>query len=397
MARLAVFAAGSLVLAGVLASVGCGTENGSTFGDQSSGDVPGANPLNGQLGSSGGPGGSSGSSGASSGQVGAVGGVDPSSACATSSAGVDAPPIYLVFMVDRSGSMGNSNQAGQNLNLRWNPVKAGLQAFFADPANANVHASITFFSQGTTSAVECSDATYSTPAVAMTALPDATQFTAAFGAQSPGGGTPTKPAENGAIAYAQTVQAGLKPGEKVAIVLATDGEPNDCTSTPDNVAAAAATVASTIPTYVIGVGPDTTNLDKIAVGGGTTKAIMIATANAAQVSADLRAAIGKIKAAQLGCTYTLPPPPAGQTLDVNAVNVDYTPAGGPPQTLAYSADCSNPNGWHYDSATAPTQIVMCANSCSTLQADTTGGKVDIIFGCAIAANPGDPLPGGGVK
>src|SRR4029079_17398372 len=139
------------------------------------------------------------------------------------------------------------------------------------------------------------------------------------------------------------------------------------------------------------------NLDKIAVGGGTNKAIMIATANAAQVSADLRAAIGKIKAAQLGCEYTLPAPPAGQTLNVNAVNVNYTPKGGAAQTLTYSADCANANGWHYNSATAPTQIVMCSHACSVLKADTTGGKVDIIFGCAITADPGDPLPGGGVK
>jgi hypothetical protein len=396
MARLAVFVAGSVALVVVLASVGCGSSDSSTFDDATSGGNGDGNLLNsGQLGSSGGPGSSG--SGGSSGQVGAVGGVDPSSACATSAAGVDAPPIHLVFMVDKSGSMGNSAQAGQNLALRWNPVKDGLQTFFADAANANVHASIAFFPQGASSAIECTDATYTTPQVAMTALPDATQFAAAFTATAPSGGTPTKPAELGAIAYAQSVQAGLPAGEKVAIVLATDGEPNNCSSTPDNVAAAAATVAATIPTYVIGVGPDTTNLDKIAVGGGTTKAIMIATANAAQVSADLRAAIGKIKAAQLGCEYKLPAPPAGQTLDVNAVNVNYTPAGSAAQTLSYSADCANPNGWHYDSVTAPTQIVMCSNACATLKADTTGGKIDIIFGCATTTKPGDPLPGGGVK
>jgi hypothetical protein len=230
----------------------------------------------------------------------------------------------------------------------------------------------------------------------MTALPDATDFSAALDATSPGQGTPTLPAENGAISYAQSVQATLKAGEKVAIVLATDGDPNDCSSTAANVGAAAAAVASTIPTYVIGVGPDTTNLDTIATGGGTSKAIMIATNNTAQVSADLRAAIGKIKAEQLGCEYTLPPPPAGKTLDVNAVNVDYTPAGGATQTLTYSASCSNANGWHYDSVTSPTKIIMCANSCAVLKADT-GGKVDIIFGCAIAAPPGSTLPGGGVK
>jgi hypothetical protein len=65
--------------------------------------------------------------------------------------------------------------------------------------------------------------------------------------------------------------------------------------------------------------------------------------------------------------------------------------------MSYSGDCAKANGWHYDSTTAPTQIVMCPGACTTLKNDKTGGKLDIIFGCAIAANPGDTLPGGGVK
>jgi hypothetical protein len=193
------------------------------------------------------------------------------------------------------------------------------------------------------------------------------------------------------------VKSTLRAGEKVAIVLATDGDPNDCSSTVENVAAAAAAVKNEIPTYVIGVGPDTTKLDAIAQGGGTGHAIMIATANPAQVSADLRAAVGQIKAAQLGCNYPLPAPPDGKSLDVNAVNVDYTPAGGSAQTIGYSADCANPNGWHYDDAAAPKEVVMCPSSCSTLKSDTVGGRIEIVFGCAIEAAPGTELPGGGVR
>lgn len=399
MARLGLMVAGSFVVTALVTVAGCGSSDDSTFGSSggaSSGDIG----SSGSLGSSGGGdrNGTSGGTGASGG-VGSVGGVTPGSACATSNAGVDASPIYLVFMIDHSGSMG-----GNAVSVRWNPVVSGLNAFFADAANANVHASMAFFAQGSTQnsgSAGCQSATYSIPKVAMTALPDATSFAAAFtAAGAPSGGTPTLPAENGAIEYAQTVQAGLKPGEKVAIILATDGDPNDCSSTAAGVATAAATVAATIPTYVIGVGSDgnlLANMKTIAVGGGTTNAIMINTTSTAQVSADLRTAIGKIKAAQLGCTYNLPPPPAGQTLDVNAVNINYTPAGGAPQTLAYSANCADPKGWHYDSTTAPTQIIMCGDACSTLQADTTGGKLDIIFGCAIAAPPGTELPGGGVK
>ena len=326
-----------------------------------------------------------------------VGGVTPGSACATASASVAAPPVHLVFMIDRSGSMGNSKQAGQNLEVRWKPVVSGLDAFFADDANGNVSASIAFFSQGgNDETIECSANTYKTPAVSMRKLPDASAFSSALAGQSPGGGTPTKPALQGAIAYAQQVKASLPAGEKVAIVLATDGDPNDCSSTAENVADVAATVKADIPTYVIGVGPDTTKLDTIANGGGTGKAIMIPTNDPSQVSADLRNAVGQIKAQQLGCNYPLPAPPSGQTLDVNAVNVDYTPAGGKSQTLAYSADCSNPKGWHYDNAAAPKEVIMCNASCDTLKADH-GGKIEIVFGCAIEAPPGTELPGGGVR
>lgn len=334
----------------------------------------------------------------SSGGAGDVGGLE-GEACATASKAVEAPPVHLVFMIDRSGSMGNTKEAGNNLEVRWKPVVAGLDAFFADAANSNVSASLAYFAQGISKGspkgMECDADTYAKPAVSMRQLPDANAFSSALGGVEPQGGTPTKPALQGAIAYAQQIKASLPAGEKVAIVLATDGDPNDCSSTAENVADVAAAVKAQIPTYVIGVGPDTTKLDTIAQGGGTNKAIMIKTANPAQVSADLRKAVGQIKAEQLGCSYPLPTPPDGKSLDVNAVNVDFTPANGKAQTLAYSADCTNANGWHYDSTSAPTEVVMCASSCNTLKAGA--GKVDIVFGCAIEAPPGTQLPGGGVR
>jgi hypothetical protein len=377
---------------GALVAVGCGSSgDDSSFGDGSSGgDGNGTSGGPGSLGSSGGNMVHSGTSGASgSGGVGDVKPVSAGDACANSNAGVDALPIYLVFMFDKSGSMG-----GSALSTKWNPAVAAMKSFFADPASANIHASLAFFAQNNN---ECSTNSYANPAVAMKALPDSTAFAAALDATSPSGGTPTLPAENGAIQYAQSIAATLTAGEKVAIVLVTDGDPNDCSSTPKNVGDAAATVAATIKTYVIGVGPDATNLDTIATGGGTAPHIQVNTSSGATTSADLRAAIGKIKAAQLSCDYTLPTPPSGKTLDVNAVNVNYTPGGGAVKTLGYSANCADPNGWHYDNVMTPTKIVMCADICKTLQNDTSGGTVDIIFGCSTAVTGGGPPPGGGVK
>jgi uncharacterized protein YegL len=372
-----------LAVLGAVAAVACGSAGDSTFGDGTGANDPNANPSEHPfLGTSGGPDPNAGSSG-SSGGVGTVKPVSATDACASSNAGVDALPIYLVFMVDKSGSMG-----GKELSVKWTPAVAALKDFFADKASANIHASLAFFK----SADECNVASYATPTVPMKSLPDAS-FATALNAQSPSGGTPTLPAEQGAIQYAQSVAAGLKAGEKVAIVLVTDGDPNDCNSTAANVGAAAATVAGSIKTYVIGVGNGAANLDTIAAGGGTAPHIQVNTTSAATTSADLRAAIGKIKASQLTCDYALPAPPNGKTIDVNAVNVNYT-SGGKTTTLAYSADCSNPGGWHYDNVKAPTKIIMCPSICTTLQNDSAGGKVDIIFGCSTAVPPGGTPPGG---
>jgi uncharacterized protein YegL len=396
MARRASLSSLSVCFSGVLvaiAAVACGSASDSTFGDPN-----GGTPTDPNAGTSGNTafGGTSGgavdpnagtSGSMTSGGVGAVKPVSATDACASSNAGVDALPIYLVFMVDKSGSMG-----GASLSVKWTPAVAALKDFFADPTSANIHASLAFFKSND----ECNVDSYATPAVAMSALPDATAFSTALNANSPGGGTPTLPAEQGAVQYAQTIAAGLKAGEKIAVVLVTDGDPNDCNSTSTNVAAAAATVAATIKTYVIGVGNEVAKLDEIATGGGTAPHIQVNTTNAATTSADLRTAIGKIKAAQLSCDYTLPPPPTGKTIDVNAVNVNYT-TGGKTTTLGYSADCSNAGGWHYDSTTAPTKIIMCPSICTALQADTSGGKVDIVFGCSTAVTGGGPPPSMGPK
>ncbi len=378
------------VAATVVRVPACGSSgDDSVFKGGTSGGASGTSGgASGGFGTSGGASGTSGgASGGTSGGAGTVGNVDPSSACATSSAGADLDPVSLVFMIDRSGSMG-----GGAASVRWNPVVAGLEAFYADAGSKNIESSLAFFPINDKDGKSvCTSASYQTQAVAMSPLPDDTSFRNAFKATGPGGGTPTSPALTGAIEYAKTIKAA---GKKVAIVLATDGQPNDCSSTVSGVANVAASgVTAGIKTYVVGVGPDTGNLDQIATGGGTSKAIMIPTSDPAQVSTDLRKAVGVIAASLLGCQYNLPAPPSGQSLDVNSVNVNYTPGAGTLSTLKYSADCSNAGGWHYDNPAAPTKIVMCPSICDTLTKDTSGGKVSIVFGCKTAGAEGG-VPGG---
>lgn len=327
----------------------CGGDPGSGFGKDGKGDPN--DPL-----------------GGGGGTFSGGGGTPPDlMKCATSSATPTPIPVNLVFMFDQSGSMGQSS--------KWTSCVQGLNGFFADPSSKGLNASIQYFPQGS----QCSVSTFQSPAVAMRPLPDASTFSSSIAAHSPGGGTPTLPAEQGAIAYAQQIGS-QHPGEKIAIVLVTDGDPNDCSSTPQNVAMAAATVAMKIPTYVIGVGPSLQNLDTIAMGGGTTKATIVQTNNPQQIVTDFQNALNAIRGLTLACEYGIPAPSNGQVIDFTKVNVVFTPTNAPQETLQYSQDCSNPNGWRYDNPNNPTKILLCQNACTNVQKDKSG-KIDVVFGC----------------
>lgn len=270
---------------------------------------------------------------------------------------------------------------------KWVPVGAAMNAFFADPKSAGTSASLGFFPlTDKDGATICSNTNYSTPAVALTALPNSSKFSAAISAQKPGGNTPTEVALQGAIAYAKTV-AQAHPDDATAIVLVTDGEPTQCgvdgaqpISVVQGVAQAAATGTPSIKTYVIGVGDNLTNLNLIAQSGGTTKATLVSSTNPTQTATDFQNALDKIRGDAVSCNVALPKPPDGKTLDINAVNVVAT-IGGKEDVLTYNKDCNGGTGWHYDDANAPKEVQLCAGSCQAVRADA-GGKLAITFGCA---------------
>lgn len=296
----------------------------------------------------------------------AAAGGDGLAQCATSTATPTPVPVSLVFIFDKSGSMDD--------NSKWTSCQTGLTSFFADKNSAGLSASLQYFPLSN----ECNVGGYAAPAVSMRALPDSSTFSTSMMANSPGGNTPTLPALTGAIQYAQSVQNGNKAG-KVAVVLVTDGEPNDCNSSVTSVANEAASASSTIPTFVIGVG-NTGNLDAIAAAGGTTKATIVSTNNPQQTSQDFETALNAIRGITLACEYQIPPPPQGETFDENKVNVEYTPQNGGPSTLTYNQDCTGGTGWHYDDPKNPQKIMLCSGTCSSVQQQS--GKIDIVLGCA---------------
>jgi hypothetical protein len=348
--------------------------------DSNFGDGDGSSGTSGSSGSSGSTGGIVGTSGGTSGTSGtsgASGGIGPG--CATSTAGGKAESVYLVFVADRSGSMKFNPQP----NTKWDSFLAGVTAFFKDAKSAGLFASEQVFPQIAPVNDQCAVSNYTNQLVGMTALPDTAGVLAtalANNGPNKNFATPTEPALQGAIAFAKTVAA---TGKKTAVVLVTDGQPNGCSSTLQNTATAAGGGLPAIKTYVIGVGPLQTELDTIAQGGGTTKAIIVSDANPAAITGDLITALGAIRNEALSCEYAMGKPPSGETLDINKVNVQFTPKGGTVTTLDYSADCAKGTGWRYDNASAPTKILICPSSCNTLL-QNADGKIDIVFGCTTA-------------
>jgi hypothetical protein len=358
---------------GQAASSSTGASSGTTTTGGSLGLNVGGSTSNGGLDAA-----SSGSSGSS--------GIE---ACANANQQAQLSPVYLVFLLDESGSMGDGEHGDRK--VKWDPVTAALDAFYADPASAGIMASLSLFplnANKTTGAAkesipaDCSKDDYRDPAVPPRALPDDKTFAAAIAELDPPNefGTPTLPALSGTIDYAEGL---LKEDatRKVAIVMVTDGEPVGCTDNSiANTAKAAKAVADHIPTYVIGVGESLGSLNQIAAGGGTDKAFIVSLTNPEQTRKDLLDAINLIRGKSISCELELPAPPPGKTLDPDKVEVEFTGSGKSAQSLAYGSDCSNGAAWHYDDPGKPKSILLCADTCSTVKADAMG-KLDVVFGC----------------
>jgi hypothetical protein len=94
-------------------------------------------------------------------------------------------------------------------------------------------------------------------------------------------------------------------------------------------------------------------------------------------------ALASIAAQVSSCSYTVPAPDAGQTLDVDKVNVILTESASDYFLVlrAESSDCTS--GWYYD---AQGNIALCSETCAQVRADSLS-SLELRFGCASLANP----------
>jgi hypothetical protein len=83
----------------------------------------------------------------------------------------------------------------------------------------------------------------------------------------------------------------------------------------------------------------------------------------------------------LPCSYAIPEPPTGETLDIEKVNVEHTPMGGPTVTFGRIDGpdlCTDREGWYYDRPDAPAEMRLCPAACERV---SVGGDIRIVLGC----------------
>jgi hypothetical protein len=332
-----------------------------------------------------------------SGSVGS-GGLDSGSACAITSAQGDKEEVALLFMIDISGSMRcpipeqmnpvcTSDPKKEFDVTRWKVMSPALESFFASAESGGMWAGISFFSRKGGS---CTASDYERPDAEIALLPNASgAIKQAIDDQSPGGATPTVASLTGALTHAEA-WATSHATQQVVVVYATDGYPLGCPNgDKDNTIELAAAVAQKsyaganhIRTYVLGIGPNLSELDKIAMSGGTDKALLVDPSK--DLTMELASKLGEIRSAvAVDCVYNVPNAPAGQNFD-GRVNVKYTGSDGKMTQIGFNdaADCKE--GWQYVDTTKK-QIQLCGATCDSVTTDSmkAGAKprVDVEFGC----------------
>ena len=389
-----------------------GGSGGTSNGGSSSGGTTAGGSSNGGSGGStnGGNGGSAGSSG-NGGNGGAEDAGIPDvnftydapviteDACAATRIEADPIPLDMYIVLDDSGSMGsqdcNVNQTGSS---KWCYAVKALWEFFNASESVGTGVALNYFNNG----YSCSSANGLTAppgggSVAFDILPNhLSALQSSLNAKGPTGGTPTSAALKSIATYT-AAQAPARPGRTMIGVLITDGLPEACTSGGDaNLMSIVQNhfTATGIPTFMIGMtGADFARMDTWAQVSRSPQHSNHCGASSPCYSYNVGNGSGtvfidvlkEIQKAAVGCTFNLPVPDSG-ILDINKIDVVYTPGGGgAPQTLTRVTDqsqCSTApgQGWHYDDNINPTQIILCPDVCTAVSADS-GAKIDVELGC----------------
>jgi von Willebrand factor type A domain len=347
-------------------------------------------------------------------------GQDPlTNSCATAEAEAKRTPVYMLFIIDGSGSMDGFNgidfipgereadpqSTGRQTGKKWIAVRGALQAFFDDLAakpDPSFAVGMYLFSSTKEKSATAVDVPISYVDAAHAASLKARLAPPTF----PNSGTPLYAAINGqmSILKSYTPSAPVVPGGKLVLVAMTDGIPTDDKAGCITSVAAAASGTPKVLTFAVGVGNEdaspTTVYDEkfmadLAQAGGTSVTgcnaawgnadksgtpchfqVTPGVKTAAQIRSDFSAAIEKIRDTVASCEFDLVKPAGAGDLDPANVNVVYTPGGGADTTIPQG----QADGWTYDDPTAPAKVYLHGKACEALKSDPQS-KVRVVIGC----------------
>jgi hypothetical protein len=302
----------------------------------------------------------------------------------------ESAPLDIYIMFDQSGSM--LNDVGGMTRLE--AVQRATTDFLRDEASRGIGVGIGYFGYLPIGETSCESSLYRDPDVAVSL--DHEGVIASLGSRMPTGETPTAAAIEGGCEYAAAWKDD-NPGRSVVMLLVTDGKPEapvscgngGCCPTIDAAETAALACFEgkpSIATYVLGVGPELDLLNRIADAGGTRQAYLVGDDD---VQANVLAALNGIRGdAVIPCKLEIPPPPSGDSLDYDAVNL-FTAANDCNYETIFHVDergaCGDEGGWYYDDNAAPHTVELCPTSCD--QVSRPGSRLRFSVGCATVGPP----------
>ncbi len=326
-------------------------------------------------------------------------------ACATAKAPIQRDPIYMLVVLDGSGSMKED--------LKWRAIVPALEGFIdglASTKDKSFGLGLTIFSD--TSDPVGDGGVYDKANVPIAYVDDAqvAALKQRLDLAQPSGQTPTFAVMSGQYAflekYAPTPPLMTERGHKV-LVLMTDGipSPDPATQQPKCIQAAKdefalAAPAGPITTLAVGIGHtfpldqqvyDPLFMAQLALAGGAPnqpcapyetkyadnmchfQITPVSSPDPTQLELAMMIAFDKIRATVTSCDLMLD---KSGVVDPALVNVVFTDAHNTQHVVPEDPK----DGWTYDDPKAPTKVILHGQSCADLKGNPSG-DVEVVLGC----------------